>query len=127
MRYLVSYAGFMNYIKNLYQGRLNRRNYIVWVILVSAVVGLLADFLKDMAPLAFVLYLASIAITMSAAVRRLHDFNKTGWLALLFLIPLINLILGLFLIFKKGDSGKNNYGSETFTELDLRKFLKLDK
>lgn len=117
----------MDYVKSLYQGRINRRNYIVWAMLVSAVVGLLADFLKDMGPLVYVLYLASLVITMSAAVRRLHDFNKSGWLALLFIIPLVNLVLGLFLIFKKGDSGKNKYGSETFVELDLRKFLKLDK
>lgn len=43
-------------------------------------------------------------------IRRLHDRNHSGWLSLLFIVPLINAILVLYLLFAKGDAGANRFG-----------------
>lgn len=42
--------------------------------------------------------------------RRLNDLNISGWFALLSLIPLVNLIFGLYLMFAAGTEGANDYG-----------------
>ena len=36
------------------------------------------------------------------------------------LVPIANLILGLFLLFKKGDEAINKYGPQTKLEIDKR-------
>ena len=62
---------------------------------------------------------ASILIQI---VRRLHDFNFSGWYLLLLLFSIFSIFSRVFLIipllffvillFLKGSSGKNNYGDE---------------
>lgn len=117
----------MSYLKSLFQGRINRRNYLAWVLVVYVVLILIADFIKNLGALGLVLYLLAAIFTVSAAIRRLHDINKSGWIALLLLIPLVNLILMLFLIFKKGSADKNKYGQKPNPELNFQNFLKLNK
>jgi uncharacterized membrane protein YhaH (DUF805 family) len=46
-------------------------------------------------------------------IERLHDFNRSGWYFFLFYIPFFNIIMFLFLIFKPGTVGANDYGPET--------------
>lgn len=58
---------------------------------------------------------------LAVSVRRLHDVNKSGWLCLVLLIPLIGAIWLLILFCKKGDEGRNSYGEDPkniFDELD---------
>jgi len=45
-------------------------------------------------------------------VKRLHDIDMSGWYYFVFLIPLINVIFGLILLFKKGTQGTNRYGED---------------
>lgn len=47
---------------------------------------------------------------MVVSVRRLHDMNRGGWLIILFIIPLLNVFLGLYLMFGSGTAGINRYG-----------------
>ncbi|MDJ0832311.1 MAG: DUF805 domain-containing protein [Gammaproteobacteria bacterium] len=56
-------------------------------------------------------YLASIVFTVMFAKRRLNDLNRTGWWTLLFIIPLANMLLLIYLVFFPGSQGGNNYGS----------------
>lgn len=51
------------------------------------------------------------AVEFCAVVRRFHDMNMSGWMMLLSLIPIANIIIGLMLLFKGGDEGDNNYGA----------------
>ena len=46
---------------------------------------------------------------VAAAIRRLHDVSKNGWLIWLYLVPLIN-ILALGLLFMPGTEGANRFG-----------------
>ncbi len=56
--------------------------------------------------------LLAVVLAVCAGVKRLHDFNQSGWLYLLFLIPFVSFILLFVLLLKGGDSGVNQYGYE---------------
>ena len=49
-----------------------------------------------------ILILLTTIYGFSITIRRLHDFNASGWWCLLGLIPFVNIIFGLVLFFKKG-------------------------
>lgn len=49
-------------------------------------------------------------LQVGIAIRRWHDMDQTGWLVLLSLIPIVNLIAVIFLLFVSGTSGANKYG-----------------
>ena len=45
-------------------------------------------------------------------IRRLHDLNRPAWLSVLAIVPYINLILLVYLLFFKGTSGPNRFGAD---------------
>ena len=49
---------------------------------------------------------------LAVAVRRLHDQDKSGWMILVGLIPLIGPIWLLILYFTEGTRGPNQYGPD---------------
>ncbi len=55
-------------------------------------------------------YLALIVYVFILAKRRFNDLDKTGWMSLLLIIPLVNLVIGLWLIFGSGTSTANQFG-----------------
>jgi uncharacterized membrane protein YhaH (DUF805 family) len=59
-----------------------------------------------------VIALGTVVPMISAAVRRLHDTGKSGWLYLLTFIPLVGGILGIVLLALPGQSGPNEYGPD---------------
>jgi uncharacterized membrane protein YhaH (DUF805 family) len=59
-----------------------------------------------------ILYIAMIAVSFIMAKRRFNDLNKSGWLSLLFFVPLANLFVALYLIFGSGTKGSNEYGPQ---------------
>lgn len=60
--------------------------------------------------LLFVLYFCFSILVCN--VRRLHDLGYSGWLVLLFIIPLWSLAI----IFRKGNEGNNKYGAQRTNE-----------
>jgi uncharacterized membrane protein YhaH (DUF805 family) len=58
-----------------------------------------------------VLYVPMIAVTLILAKRRFNDLDRSGWLALLMLLPIINFFCGLYLIFGPGSPETNRYGA----------------
>ncbi len=58
------------------------------------------------------MFVAMICIT----IRRLHDLNKSGWLCLVFLIPLVGTIFSIYVMAAQGTEGENNYGIKRPTE-----------
>ena len=45
-------------------------------------------------------------------IRRLHDLNKSGWFAIMSIIPLVGLIFSIYIFCVKGTYGRNKYGEE---------------
>jgi len=110
----------MNYIKKLYSGRINRKNYglgllffILLLILFAAVfAGVLAsDDSTFILIVMSAIYAVFIVHIFSLHVRRLHDLGESGWKALLFIIPLVNLITLIWLLSAKSKENDNEYGN----------------
>lgn len=55
-------------------------------------------------------YLAVIVITVILMIQRLHDLDKTGWMALLMFVPLLNIFFAFYILFWPGTRGTNNFG-----------------
>jgi len=53
-----------------------------------------------------VLIVASVAITK----RRLNDLNRSGWWFLAFVVPIVNLLATLYVLFFPGTDGDNEFG-----------------
>ncbi len=58
-------------------------------------------------------YIAMLVFSFIIVIQRLHDLNKSGWMSLLMLVPLVNIYLMVLVIFFKGTPGRNNYGLQT--------------
>jgi len=99
------------------KGRLRRKNYFIRFLLLSIPGAILSIVSEGSNEGIFVVFLSLITIACSIfaiiqVVKRLHDINMSGWYWLLFFIPLINLIFGLYLLFKIGTNGANKYGED---------------
>ncbi len=57
-----------------------------------------------------VYYIGAIVISVMYAKRRLNDLNRSGWWFLLFIVPIVNLLLVIYLLFFPGTDGANNFG-----------------
>lgn len=91
-------------------GRIGRVRYIANLmglyILFAIVVFAAATVAGPLAALAWIAY---VVIVFMLTIQRCHDFNTTGWLALLSLVPLVNLMFW----FIPGSDGRNRYGAPT--------------
>jgi uncharacterized membrane protein YhaH (DUF805 family) len=97
-------------------GRIGRVRYIGYSIGFTILVGLIGGVLgailggAGMAQLAkpfgLLVGFSALAIQMLLTIQRCHDFNANGWLCLVALIPLVNLMFW----FVPGTDGPNRYG-----------------
>ncbi|HQU80643.1 MAG TPA: DUF805 domain-containing protein [Azonexus sp.] len=79
------YAGF--------SGRASRPEFWWWtlfVVLASLACGIVSDKLSAL------FSLATLLPSLAVGARRLHDTNRSGWLQLLYIIPLLGWILLFF-------------------------------
>jgi uncharacterized membrane protein YhaH (DUF805 family) len=53
-------------------------------------------------------YLFTFFVWILLTIQRSHDMNRSGWLALLMLVPILNLLF----YFWPGTDGSNDYGAE---------------
>jgi uncharacterized membrane protein YhaH (DUF805 family) len=58
------------------------------------------------------LYAPVIAVALVMAKRRFNDLNLSGWLSPLILVPFLNILVGLYLLFAPGTKGANNHGPQ---------------
>jgi len=90
-----------------FNGRASRSEYWWWVLfvfLVSGATGIVSESLSGIFTLAILLpYLA-------VGARRLHDTDRSGWLLLLNLIPLIGWIILIVFFIQEGKE-PNRFGS----------------
>ena len=56
------------------------------------------------------LWFAGFYFQIVFLIRRLHDLNKTGWLSLLLLVPLIQLLFTFYVLLAPGTPYRNDYG-----------------
>jgi len=108
----------MNFIESIqtcykkffdFSGRASKSEYW-WFQLYNAIIYVLTFvFQGDLALLFSILVIANIIPTYAAAVRRIHDSDKSGWMVLIAVIPLIGLYIFVLLL-QDGSKGKNRFG-----------------
>lgn len=85
----------------VFEGRATRQEYWMFVLsnfIVSIFVGIVAGIIQ-FEPLSSLYTLVLIIPSVAIMIRRLHDTNRSGWWALLILVPIIGWIaLLVFLI-----------------------------
>lgn len=92
-------------------GRIGRARYITYgvgmYLLFGALGGILGVFIG---PAGSVIGIgAALVIGYTLTMQRCHDFNTTGWLALLIFVPLANLVFWII----PGTDGPNRFGRPT--------------
>lgn len=109
-------------INNLFsfKGRASRKEYIckilffIFLLFINELIEEYIDsnkswFLLITGWLFLIFTYISIFQYFPLAVRRLHDFNVEGWFVLISFVPFGQLLI-LWLMFKKGTDGVNDYG-----------------
>ncbi|HKJ50304.1 MAG TPA: DUF805 domain-containing protein [Gammaproteobacteria bacterium] len=111
-----------------FSGRIGRMRYLAYgfglsllmnvamipFIGATALMGGMAGDPGSMGMLSIVLLAVIGIVSLVFAVmwlkRRFNDLNRSGWWMLLFFIPVVNLIVGIYLLFFPGTDGPNNFG-----------------
>lgn len=112
---------YLKVLKNYtnFSGSARRKEYWMFTLfnVIFAVAAMLLDNLLGIAiegigygPIYGLYVLATIVPGIAVSVRRLHDVDKSGWMLLIGLIPLIGAIWLLVLFVTEGTPGDNQYG-----------------
>lgn len=105
-----------------FNGRASRSQYW-WFYLFTLIISCIFEILMvifgamNMNTLTYVIYGINILVglglllpSLGLAVRRLHDINKSGWLLLIGLIPLVGVIILIVWFCKDSQMTPNQYG-----------------
>ncbi len=108
------------YMPSMFQmkGRIGRVRYIgyamgmtiIFGLVMALVMGLLTMLSPTLGLVGMVLYIPMLVLGVILAIRRFHDLGKSGWFALLIIIPIVNFFVSLWLIFGAGSPAANGYG-----------------
>lgn len=105
---------YLNALKNKYadfSGRAHRTEFWMFVLfnlIIAIVIAIVDSFITG--GLIYGLYaLAMLIPGFAVGARRLHDTDKSGWMLLLGLIPLVGLVLIYFFVIDS-QPGPNKYG-----------------
>ena len=111
----------MNFIESIqtcykkffdFSGRASKSEYW-WFQLYNVIIYVLTFvFQGDLSLLFSIVVIANIIPTYAAAVRRIHDSDKSGWMVLIAVIPLIGLYV-IVLLLQDGSKGKNRFGPKS--------------
>jgi uncharacterized membrane protein YhaH (DUF805 family) len=96
--------------------RVSRSTYCL--LLVGYIVGgavlsfvMLADLPDAVVSGLAIIFLAGFGfLFIHFGIARLHDFDKSGWWLLLWVVPLANLVLFIMLLARPGTQGDNRFG-----------------
>jgi len=100
------------------QSRIGRLRYLAYPIglmllfIPAGIIGVLLMMASTIlgSLFLFAAYVVLLVLSFGFIVRRLHDMDMSGWWCLLMLIPLVNFIFTLVLLFKAGTIGDNRFG-----------------
>ena len=94
-----------------FSGRASKSEYW-WFQLYNAIIYVLTFvFQGDLTLLFSILIIVNLIPIWAAAVRRVHDSDKSGWMVLISVIPLIGLYV-IVLLIQDGSKGKNRFGAK---------------
>ena len=94
-----------------FSGRSSRSEYWWWILagilfqIICTIIAVLGNV-----GVAAIFPILLVLPTTTMMVRRLHDFEKSGWWLLIVLIPLIGILYLIYLFIQEGDMNENIYG-----------------
>lgn len=96
-----------------FEGRLNRMRYFMRVLPVYLLMGTVTAISRHVLWL-MILYLPILWSFYSLVTRRAHDLGlrHTAWIFLAACLPVLNVFTGLYLLFRHGEHGPNEYGMD---------------
>ncbi|MBN2173784.1 MAG: gliding motility-associated ABC transporter substrate-binding protein GldG [Bacteroidales bacterium] len=92
--------------------------YLIYTYYYFAEPGLLLFLLSS---ILVIIVISMIILIIILNIRRLHDINSSGWFVLLLLVPIINVLFDLLILFIPGSKGQNKYGPDP----RIKKFKKI--
>ncbi|MAY19777.1 MAG: hypothetical protein CL955_04085 [Erythrobacteraceae bacterium] len=93
------------------------------VLILAAILGAISETLSAIVMIIFAIAMLGLIIpSIAVAVRRMHDQDKSGWMLLLGLIPLIGSIILLVFYCTDGTPGPNQYGPDPKGQADPTAF-----
>jgi len=116
--------GFVDAIKTVFSkyatfsGRARRPEYWWWylfyflVLLGLQIIDGIIAVAGGPALLSFLGVLALFVPTIAVACRRLHDTDRSGWMQLIVLIPLVGFIILIVFLCQRGTDGPNRFGPD---------------
>ncbi|WP_027397457.1 DUF805 domain-containing protein [Anaerovibrio lipolyticus] len=105
------YSGvFITRLSTLWSGRINRKDYIIGNILFF--IAFFPCFFIDNDLIIQIFGLILFIAWEIFSIRRFHDVDKAGFYIIFLCTPIVGLFFFIYLIFKKGTSGENQYGPE---------------
>ena len=108
----------MNFIESIqtcykkffdFSGRASKSEFWWFQLYAIIIYGMTFVFQGDLVFIFSILAIANAIPVYAAAVRRLHDTDKSGWMVLISAIPFIGLLIFVLLI-SDGTKGKNRFG-----------------
>jgi uncharacterized membrane protein YhaH (DUF805 family) len=97
-----------------FSGRARRKEYWMFVlgVVLASIVAQIADAIIFGGLISGLLGLAVIIPAIACQVRRFQDQDRSGWLVLLNLVPVIGNIAVLVMMCLEGTKGPNQYGPD---------------
>jgi uncharacterized membrane protein YhaH (DUF805 family) len=99
-----------------FSGRSTRAQYWLFslTVLVLGIIGIVLDAAvmgsSEAGAFTAIVYLVHLVPSLAVMVRRLHDSDKSGWLALLLLVPLVNIACYIVFGCFASTPGTNRFG-----------------
>lgn len=94
-----------------FEGRIRRREYVI-TILLSAVIIVFQALIKIP-----YIHIPFLWFLLAQGAKRCHDIGKSGWWQI---VP----FFGLWMLFKDGDVGSNEYGEDPKGRIIIKKVSK---
>jgi uncharacterized membrane protein YhaH (DUF805 family) len=99
----------------VFGGRAGRREYwyfVLFHILAYILLSIIAGIIGKIGASLLSLYAVAVFLPwLAATVRRLHDTNRSGWWALITLVPFVGAIVLLVFLAQESYAVENQYGS----------------
>ena len=97
-----------------FSGRARRQEFWMFVLfnfLASVALGFVDGILGTSCALGGLYSLAVLIPALAVGVRRLHDTDRSGWMMLISLIPLVGAIVLLVFLCSDSKPGENRFGA----------------
>jgi uncharacterized membrane protein YhaH (DUF805 family) len=86
--------------------------FFVTAFLATGIITINKNIITAVNVLLIFLYVLLTCSSVMLMMRRLHDLNRPGWFCIGMLLPVINIVLLIYLVFFKGTKGPNQYGPD---------------